>query len=386
LGLAIIGLVDCIFKEFSYFTTMSLPKISTKATLKLKPRKKKRQNTGLAPGSLIFTGQKKLEEAQVILVEYSMEGEAREQKAEGQIPVSEEPAMVKWYDVRGLHDVALVEQLGKQFGVHPLALEDILDTQQRPKFEDYENGLFLILKALSYDEEQQRIQTEQVAIFAGDGFVLSFQENETDLFPGVRERIHSGRAKIRKRKADYLAYALADNIVDQYYLLLDRIDLLLDDLEEEILSKANRDSKGRIHNLRLQTITLRKAIAPLRDAIGAFSRVDSPLMSEGTEVFVRDLYDHVVQVMENIDTIRDMMNGLYDLYLSEISFKMNSIMQVLTIISTIFIPLTFLAGIYGMNFEHMPELQWEYGYYYLWGLMLIISSGLIYYFRRRNWL
>jgi magnesium transporter len=382
----IIGLVDCIFEEFSYFTTMSLPKISTKAALKLKPRKKKRQNTGLAPGSLIFTGQKKLEEAQVMLVEYSMNGEAREQKAAGRIPVSEEPAMVKWYDVRGLHDVALVEQLGKQFGVHPLALEDILDTQQRPKFEDYENGLFLILKALAYDEEQQRIQTEQVAIFAGDGFVLSFQENETDLFPGVRERIHSGRAKIRKRKADYLAYALADNIVDQYYLLLDRIDLVLDDLEEEILSKANRDSKGKIHNLRLQTITLRKAIAPLRDAIGAFSRVDSPLMSEGTDVFVRDLYDHVVQVMESIDTIRDMMNGLYDLYLSEISFKMNSIMQVLTIISTIFIPLTFLAGIYGMNFEHMPELHWEYGYFYLWGLMLIISGGLIYYFRRRNWL
>jgi magnesium transporter len=378
--------VDCIFAEFSYFTTMSLPKISTKATLNLKPRKKKRQNTGLAPGSLIFTGQKKLEEAQVMLVEYSIDGEVTEQRAEGKIPDSDGQAMVRWYDVRGLHDVGLVEQLGQRFGVHPLALEDILDTQQRPKFEDYENGLFLILKALSYDEEKQRVQTEQVAIFADDGFVLSFQENETDLFPGVRERIHSGRAKIRKRKADYLAYALADNIVDQYYLLLDRIDLILDDLEEEILANANRNSKSKIHNLRLQTITLRKTIAPLRDAIGAFSRVDSPLMSEGTDVFVRDLYDHVVQIMENIDTIRDMMNGLYDLYLSEISFKMNSIMQVLTIISTIFIPLTFLAGIYGMNFEHMPELSWEYGYYYLWGVMIMISGALIYYFRRRNWL
>ena len=215
---------------------MSLPKISTKATLNLRSRRKKRQNTGLAPGSLVFTGQKKLEQTQVTLIEYGEDGTVSEQKAEGQIPVSDETAKVRWYDVRGLHDVTLVEQLGKQFGVHPLSLEDILDTQQRPKFEDYENGLFLILKALTYNEEHQRVQTEQVAIFAGAGFVLSFQENETDLFPGVRERIHSGRAKIRKRKADYLAYALADNIVDQYYLLLDRIDVLLDDLEEEILA------------------------------------------------------------------------------------------------------------------------------------------------------
>ncbi|MBV6654439.1 MAG: magnesium/cobalt transporter CorA [Mameliella sp.] len=365
---------------------MSLPKISTKATLNLRSRRKKRQNTGLAPGSLVFTGQKKLEQTQVTLIEYGEAGTVIEQKAEGQIPVSDGTAKVSWYDVRGLHDVTLVEQLGKQFGVHPLSLEDILDTQQRPKFEDYENGLFLILKALTYNEEHQRVQTEQVAIFAGADFVLSFQENETDLFPGVRERIHSGRAKIRKRKADYLAYALADNIVDQYYLLLDRIDVLLDDLEEEILANANRDSKSKIHNLRLQTITLRKAVAPLRDAVAQFSRVESPLLAEGTEVFIRDLHDHVVQVMENIDTIRDMMNGLYDLYLSEISFKMNSIMQVLTIISTIFIPLTFLAGIYGMNFKHMPELDWQYGYYYLWGIMALISGGLIYYFRRRNWL
>lgn len=365
---------------------MSLPKINPKSALKLRPKRKKRTNTGLAPGSLIFTGQKKLEKAQVTLVEYSTDGEAKEQKAEGRIPAAGASGMVRWYDVRGLHDVALIEQLGKQFGMHPLALEDILDIHQRPKFEEYENGLFLILKALSYDEQQQLVLTEQVAIFAGDGFVLSFQENGTDLFPGVRERIHSGRAKIRKRKADYLAYALADNIVDHYYLLLDRIDLILDNLEEEILSKANRGSKGKIHNLRLQTITLRKTVSPLRDAIGQFARVDSSLLAEGTDVFIRDLYDHTVQVMENIDTVRDMMNGLYDLYLSEISFKMNSIMQVLTIISTIFIPLTFLAGIYGMNFEHMPELKWRYGYYYLWGIMLIVSGGLVYYFRHRNWL
>lgn len=365
---------------------MSLPKISTKVALKLKPKKKKRQNTGLAPGSLIFTGQKKLEQAQVTLVEYSAEGEVYEQKAEGRIPDPGATAMVRWYDIRGLHDVALIEQLGKQFGVHPLALEDILDTQQRPKFEDYENGLFLILKALTYDETQQIVLTEQVAIFVCEGVVLSFQENGTDLFPGVRERIHSGRAKIRKRKVDYLAYALADNIVDQYYLLLDRIDVVLDDLEEEILSKANRDSKSKIHNLRLQTIMLRKTIAPLRDAIGQFSRSDSALLNEGTAVFIRDLHDHTLQVMENIDTVRDMMNGLYDLYLSEISFKMNSIMQVLTIISTIFIPLTFLAGVYGMNFEYMPELSWRYGYFYTWGVMILVGAGLIYYFRRRNWL
>ncbi|TXB61558.1 magnesium/cobalt transporter CorA [Phaeodactylibacter luteus] len=365
---------------------MSLTKLAKHNPVSRAVSKRKRKNTGLAPGSLVFTGTKHLEEAAVTLTEYHAEGVIYEQSSLGQLPTPHEGGFIRWYDIRGLHHVPLIQELGDLYNIHPLVLEDILDTQQRPKFEEYDNGLFLIVRALSLNAQEQRVETEQVGIFAGEGFVLSFQENETDLFSGVRDRIRSGRGKIKKRKADYLAYALADNIVDHYYVLLDQLDVMLDGLEEEILSDANRSTKGRIHSLKLQSITLRKSVAPLREAIGQFSRSDSAFIDEGTEVFIRDLHDHSVQVMDGIDTFRDMISGLYDLYLSEISFKMNSIMQVLTIISTIFIPLTFLAGIYGMNFDHMPELHWRYSYYVLWAVMALISAALIYYFRRRNWL
>ncbi|NBC09772.1 MAG: magnesium/cobalt transporter CorA [Bacteroidetes bacterium] len=364
---------------------MKVPKINPGKALKI-PSKRKRKNTGLAPGSLVFTGEKKLEHIEVTLMEYSAEGLIREATEQGAIPSASEGAVVRWYDIRGLHDVELIRSLGQQFNLHPLVLEDILDTGQRPKFEEYDDSFFLLLQGLSLNAQAVEVETEQVAIYAKEGVVLSFQENGTDLFPGVRARIRSGHGKIKKRGADYLAYALADNIVDHYYLLLDQLETLLDELEVEILRETRRDSKQRIHLLKLQSITLRKVVSPLREAVNEFARCESPLMAEDTDVFVRDLHDHTEQVMENIDSYRDLISGLYDLFVSEVSFKMNSVMQVLTIISTIFIPLTFLAGIYGMNFQHMPELEWRYGYYALWGIMLLIALALIYYFRRRNWL
>jgi magnesium transporter len=364
---------------------MKVPKIAPKNALKI-PGSKRRKNTGLAPGSLVFTGEKRLEEVQVALIEYNRDGIIREQYETGRLPEATDGDHIRWYDLRGLHNVALIKELGERFRIHPLVLEDILDIDQRPKFEEYERGIFLLLRALSFDQKSLEVGTEQVAIYAGDGIVLSFQENASDLFQGVRQRMQSDTGKIKQRKADYLAYALADNIVDHYYLLLDQLEEVVDKLEEEILSDARRDSKAKIHNLKLQSITLRKVVGPLREAIGKFSRSDSSLLEQSTGVFIRDLHDHTLQIMENIDSYRDMISGLYDLYLSEISFKMNSVMQVLTIISTIFIPLTFLAGIYGMNFKHMPELEWRYGYPALWLVMLAISLALIYYFRRRNWL
>ena len=366
---------------------MKVPKINPSKALRI-PSKRKRKNTGLAPGSLVFTGEKKLEHVEVTLMEYNAAGLIREATEQGAIPSASEEGVVRWYDIRGLHDVELIRSLGQQFDLHPLVLEDILDTEQRPKFEEYDNSFFLLLQALSLMTQAQavEVETEQVSIYAKEGVVLSFQENDTDLFPGVRTRIRSGQGKIKKRGADYLAYALADNIVDHYYLLLDQLETLLDELEEEILREARRDSKQRIHQLKLQSITLRKVVSPLRDAVNQFAKCENPIMGEDTNMFVRDLHDHTEQIMENIDSYRDLIGGLYDLFVSEVSFKMNSVMQVLTIISTIFIPLTFLAGIYGMNFKHMPELEWRYSYYVLWGIMAIIALGLIYYFRRRNWL
>lgn len=364
---------------------MKVPKIYPSNALRI-PSLKKRKNTGLAPGSLVFTGEKKLDQVEVTLMEYSTEGLIRKVHEKNAIPEASEGQFIRWYDIRGLHDVEFIRALGLQFSLHPLVLEDILDTEQRPKFEEYDQGFFLLLQALSLNVQDTEVEAEQVSIYAKEGVVLSFQENDTDLFPGVRARIESGKGKIKKRGADYLAYALADNTVDHYYLLLDQLETLLDDLEEEILKETRRDSKQRIHQLKLQSITLRKVVVPLREAVKDFASCESPLMAEDTGIFVRDLHDHTEQIMENIDSFRDLISGLYDLFVSEVSFKMNSVMQVLTIISTIFIPLTFLAGVYGMNFEHMPELKWRYGYYAVWGVMAFVALALIYYFRRRNWL
>lgn len=347
---------------------------------------KRARKTGLPPGTLVFTGRKKVEETHVTLIQFNAEGQIFEQHTREKIPTPEEGLPVSWYDIRGLHNVDLIQAVGDQFNIHPLVLEDVLNTQQRPKFEEHEGGIFLTVQSLSFDRKNLEVKTEQVAIFAGANFVISFQEDEDDLFPAIRERIHSGRGKIKKRGPDYLAYALIDNIVDHYYLLLDQLEEVLAELEEEIISMPGKESKQKIHGLKLQSIQLRKMASPLREAIGRFSRSDSPLIAETTGIFLRDLYDHTVQVIDTIDTYRDVISGLYDLYLSEISFKMNNVIQLLTIISTIFIPLTFLAGIYGMNFDHMPELHWKYGYLALWGIMLLITAGLVYVFRRKNWL
>ncbi len=347
---------------------------------------KRPRKTGLPPGSLVFTGRKKVEETHVTLVQFNAEGQIFEQHAKEKLPTPEEGSLVSWYDIRGLHNVELMQALGERFNIHPLVLEDVLNTQQRPKFEEHESGIFLTVQSLTFDREKLEVQMEQVSIYAGKGFVISFQEDEDDLFPAIRERIHSGRGKIKKRGADYLSYALADNVVDHYYLLLDQMEGVLDELEEEILSRPGRNSKEKIHGLKIESIMLRKMVSPLREAIGRFSKTDSPFVEETTRIFLRDLYDHTIQVMDTIDTYRDVMNGLYDLYLSEISFRMNNVIQLLTIISTIFIPLTFLAGIYGMNFDYMPELHWKYGYFVLWGIMVLIAGGLIIIFKRKKWL
>ncbi len=365
------------------FSPMKLKKPKLPSYIPIPTRKRK---TGLPPGTLVFTGRKKVEETHVTLIQFNAEGHIHEQYLKEALPSPEEGALVSWYDVRGLHNVDLIQQLGERFHIHPLVLEDVLDTQQRPKFEEYDNGIFLTVQHLTFDREAYEIKTEQVAIYAGENFVISFQEDEDDLFPPIRERIQSGRGKIKKRGADYLAYALVDNVVDNYYVLMDQIEEVLDRLEEDILSSPSRRSKERIHDLKLQSIMLRKMVSPLREAIGRFSRSDSPFIAETTEVFLRDLYDHTVQVMDSIETYRDVMSGLYDLYLSEISFKTNNVIQLLTIISTIFIPLTFLAGVYGMNFEYMPELKWRYGYFIIWGIMILVAGTLIYLFRRKNWL
>ncbi len=351
----------------------------------IKQKFKRVKKIGLAPGSLIFTGKQKVDQTDLTLMRFNPE-KAHEIKFDSTHAFQLAPKEVTWYDIRGVHDVAIIEQIGKAFDVHPLILEDVLDTQQRPKFEEYENGVFLIVKALSFDQETQSIQTEQISIYFGKGFLISFQEDKTDLFEAVRGRINSGRGKIRSRNSDYLAYALVDNIVDYYFVILDQIEEEIDKMEEAILTNPENHIKSAIHRLKRELLIVRKSISPLREAISRFSKSEHHLLDSSSDIFIRDLYDHTIQIMDMVETYRDTLSGLQDLYLSELSFKMNNVMQVLTIMATIFIPLSFLAGVYGMNFDNIPELHWEYSYFVFWALILVIVSASLYFFRKKGWL
>ena len=351
------------------------------------PSTNRKRATGLPPGTLVFTGEQKTDVVHTHLMRYSLE-EFSEEDAQDTIPEfdsGEQQERVRWLDVRGLHREGLIETIGRTHQIHSLVLEDILDIRQRPKFDEYERGFFLQLRAFHFDPTTKNVSTEQVSIYVTPGMVFSFQEDTTDLFASVRTRIRTGRGKVRHRGADYLAYALADSLVDNYFITLDHIEDMVDRLEDQIMMDPDKNLKGEIHRLRLQMLTMRKSVAPLREAINRFAKTDNELVQANTFPFLRDLYDHTIQVMDTIDTYRDMINGLYDLYLSEISFRMNNVMQVLTIISTIFIPLTFLAGIYGMNFDVIPELHWEHGYHTLLAVMAVIAALLVLYFKKKNW-
>ncbi len=348
---------------------------------------KRRQKAGLPPGSIVFTGKRKVDKISIHYTEYNTTL-LNEQTLDNQtITAFHEPneELVQWYDTRGLHDEALITEIGRVFQVNPLFLEDIVDTAQRPKSVEVEHGIFFIVKSLSFDRSNQQVKTEQVGLYLGDGFVLTFQEDEKDLFFKIRERLHKFGGRIRKLAADYLAYCLLDWIVDNYFIVLEDIQQAIEQLEEAILKQPNTHHKNQIHQLKQELLKARKSIAPLREAISQFVKSDSELVQENTQYFIRDLQDHIIQIVDNIDTQRDMLNSLQDLYLSEISFKMNQVMQVLTIITTIFVPLSFLAGLYGMNFDNMPELHHRYGYFILLGIMCTIVAILITFFKKKNW-
>ena len=351
------------------------------------PKERKTKKVGLVPGSVVFTGNQKVEKVFIHYLQYDAQG-LKEKTLDNHDTITFHQSaenQVDWYDLRGLHDTHLIEQLGKTFNIHPLVLEDIADVNQRPKFEEYLKGNFIILRALAFDKTTLEVKTEQVGVYFSKGLLISFQENDSDLFAAVRKRVLSGRGKVRLRGTDYLAYALVDNVVDHYYVILDQLEEVIESLEEKLLETPDHTIKGKIHHLKKELLTVRKSISPLREAISRFSKSDSPFIEDHSTVFVRDLYDHTVQVMDMVETYRDMLNGLQDLYLSEISFKMNQVMQVLTVITTIFVPLSFLTGLYGMNFDHIPELHYRYGYFVLLAVMFALSLGLLYYFRRKEW-
>jgi magnesium transporter len=354
------------------------------------PRFTKRasKKIGLSPGTLVHIGKKKIEKVRIRLIDYD---EAQLQEKEPKtieecFPFKELPT-VTWVNIDGLHDIQVMEKIGKHFNLHPLVMEDILNTEQRPKIEDFDDYLFIVLKMLYFDETEDEIRSEQISIILGSNFVLSFQEKVGDIFDPLRERIRNSKGRVRKMGPDYLAYALLDAVVDNYFVVLEKLGEKIEGMEEELVTNPTPETLQTIHNLKREMIFLRKSVWPLREVISRLERGESELIKDSTGIYLRDVYDHTIQVIDTVETYRDMLSGMLDIYLSSISNRMNQVMKVLTIIATIFIPLTFVAGIYGMNFEFMPELKWHWVYpWAFWLVMLGVAGVMLVYFRRKKWL
>jgi magnesium transporter len=349
--------------------------------------KKRSAKTGLPPGALVYIGDKTDSEIKISLTTYNEQeyAEATKKSFQECLLVQEAP-FVTWINANGLHNVKHLEELGHCFHLHPLVLEDILNTDQRPKLEDYGDYLFIVLKMLHLGENGREILTEQVSLIVGENYVISLHEQDEDVFEAVRERLKANRGRIRKAGADYLAYSLLDLIVDHYFLILENLGEVIEDLEAELMARPNPITLSQIHRLKRDTIMIRKSVWPLREVISRLERSESPLIKDPTSLYLKDVYDHVIQIIDNIETFRDILAGMLDIYLSSVSNRLNEIMKVLTIIATIFIPLTFVAGVYGMNFENMPELKWKYGYFIILGLMAGVAGIMLEYFRRKGWL
>jgi magnesium transporter len=348
---------------------------------------KRLKKTGLPPGTLVYTGERKLESPRITLIDYDEQNFQEKQVTDIEecFPFKSTPT-VTWINIDGLHQTDIIEQLGRHFDLHQLILEDILNTIQRPKAEDLGSYIFIVLKMLSYNEQTQAIQSEQVSMVLGENFVISFQENIGDVFEQIRERLRNGKGRVRKMGADYLVYTLLDAIVDSYFTILEKLGDKIEGLEEALVRDPSDKTLRQIHILKRELIGLRRSVWPLREVIGGIERSESALIRESTGMYFRDVYDHTIQVIDTVENYRDMVSGMLDIYLSSISNRMNAVMKVLTIIATIFIPLTFIAGIYGMNFKYMPELEWRFGYAAVLIIMLIVAAIMLIYFRKKKWL
>ncbi len=348
--------------------------------------KKRSKKVGLPPGTLVHIGEKKTGQVKITLFDYDEDHfEEKEIRTIDECLPYKDKATVTWINVDGIHDTEIIEKLGHGFGLHPLVMEDILHTGQRPKIDDYSDYIYIVLK-MFYHDNNMEIDEEQISLILGSNFVISFQEKEGDVFKPVRERIRNGKGRSRKMGADYLAYALMDAIVDHYFTILEKLGEKIEVLEENLVNAPTPQTLQKIHQLKRELIFLRKSVWPLRDVVSGLERRESPLIKETTVIFFRDVYDHTVRVIDMIETFRDMVSGMLDIYLSSINSRMNEIMKVLTIISTIFIPLTLIASIYGMNFKYMPELEWYWSYPVVLLTMGVLSIFMLIYFRRKKWI
>ncbi|MEZ0485199.1 magnesium/cobalt transporter CorA [Fibrella aquatica] len=351
---------------------------------------------GTSPGTLTYVGQEIAHETKIRRVDYNKDAFSVDDSGKlsaCQLPAQQDPRVL-WLDVDGIHEAAVVGALGKQFKLHSLLLEDVMNTEQKPKIELYEADsansevVFVTLKMLHHNNRTQEIDAEHISLVLGANFVISFQEERTkDVFAPVLERIRLSSGKTRRNGADYLLYAAMDVVVDHYFVVMEGMGEKLDDIEDRIIKDvAGRDTLARLYSLKREMTLMRRYVQPLRDMLGVLMREESPLIQPATVPFLRDLADHVNQVIETLDAYRELIPGLLDVYLSANSNRMNSVMKTLTIFSAIFMPLTFIVGIYGMNFDNMPELHTRYGYFWTLGVMTAMGMGMVVYFKRRGWM
>lgn len=346
------------------------------------------KKAGLAPGTLIHMGRAKAGETKVELVQYDQDHlEKRLVASLGECLIRPDAANVSWINVEGLSDLEVLRHFGSCYGIHPLVLEDILATDQRPKAADYGDYLYVVLKMIDLDEAKGEIKSEQVSLVLGRNYLISFQEGlEGDVFEQVRNRLGNEKARLRSMGADLLLHALLDVIVDHYFLVLEKLADRIEELEDEVIENPAPATVQSIYHLKRQMLFLHKAVWPLREVVSGLQRRDSRLIDDATVIYLRDLYDHTVQVLDTLETLREMLSGMLDIYLSSVSNRLNEVMKVLTIIATIFMPLSFLVGLYGMNFKHMPEYDWPYGYPMVLFIALVTAGGMILFFKKKHWL
>ena len=342
---------------------------------------------GLPPGSLVHIGKKPVHEPIITVIDYNEQEYHKTvvNSVEDCFPFKDRDT-VTWINVDGVHQSDVVSKLCDHFGIHPLVQEDIMHTNQRPKMEDYENYIYIVMKMIYSDPENDDIDLEQLSIVAGKNYLLTFQEYSGDVLDNIRTRLEKSRGIIRKMKTDYLAYSIMDAIVDNYFTLLEDLGERIEDLEDSLIDNPTPEKAREVHELRRMMLQIRRAVWPLRELTTSLQRPGLALVYDSSRIYLRDLYDHIIQVMDSVESYRDMLSGMLDIYLSSVSNRMNEVMKVLTIISTIFIPMTFIAGIYGMNFKYMPELEWKWGYFVTMGIMAVIAVGMLFYFRRKKWL
>ena len=351
-----------------------------------KKKSKHHKKIGQIPGTLIYTGEKASNLAIEVFDYNSDKFEEKELSRIEDAFIYKSTDSITWININGLSHINDIEKIGNHYNLHPLILEDIVNTTQRPKIDEYDDYMFVVIKMLYYNTEENII-SEQVSFILGENYVLTFQEADGDVLETVRDRIRFGKGRIRGLGSDYLLYALIDSVTDHYYSIIEKMGDKIEDLEDNLFNgQTQNEISQQIQDLKRELLKVRRAIFPLREIINRIEKTEHKLILDKTLHYFRDIYDHIIQVTENIDIYREMVWSLMDMYMTAISNKMNEVMKVLTIIATIFIPLTFIAGIYGMNFDNIPELHYKYSYFILWIVMILLFIGMLFYFKRKKWL